>query len=568
MALDPHLDARQLQELAGSRPDLWDEIVQHPQCYPQLNEWITSQRQAHESSDHASNSSTALPVADAPDVHHPLASSTTPSIPAKSSRTPVIVIGVLITIIVILALVLAGIATFKLRHSEPAYAYGVVKVDEAPLPEKSVVLASRVSPDGQSVYSLVVRQKVDESQEFETTLIRTTPGSDVVEETVVPLEETAVFTDPLAELCHLGFDSDCSHQIDESTIEYVGFGTFTWDENRSVWTHNDVAYSTDVILGVVGETVFGSRTARGIEGSAATGVAVVEDVTAFDRQTGSERWTYKLEKPGFVSVDANGLVVVEGITLPAEVREYFATTEYSARDVTALFTELGERTDRYYRLTPASSEKEAEIVTNPQSSVQITTSIFGPAPDAIRSFDYMNTFYPFAADAGCPGFDEQRSDGYQSVTPLPTQSERCWDLVENGRGNYSFGDFAPGTPARQSVESMGLVPGTHVAQDTALFTDVNADGYEDLIVFSRLGYLDIVGGDMNVFIFNPEDPERPLVYSYMSGPGFPGMEFWVEDGLVKFGLNGCAMVDLRFEGTGSEVTVTRVRGIEDYLQCN
>lgn len=38
--LDPQLSGLQLQELAGQRPDLWPEILAHPNCYPELAQWI------------------------------------------------------------------------------------------------------------------------------------------------------------------------------------------------------------------------------------------------------------------------------------------------------------------------------------------------------------------------------------------------------------------------------------------------------------------------------------------------------------------------------------------------
>jgi hypothetical protein len=38
---DPNIDAQTLARLAETRPDLWPAIQRHPNCYPQLQQWIS-----------------------------------------------------------------------------------------------------------------------------------------------------------------------------------------------------------------------------------------------------------------------------------------------------------------------------------------------------------------------------------------------------------------------------------------------------------------------------------------------------------------------------------------------
>lgn len=45
-ALSPDLSAEELAILAAERPDLWDEILQHPAVYPGLSEWIEERRES------------------------------------------------------------------------------------------------------------------------------------------------------------------------------------------------------------------------------------------------------------------------------------------------------------------------------------------------------------------------------------------------------------------------------------------------------------------------------------------------------------------------------------------
>src|SRR5690625_7668603 len=44
---DPSISAHRLQELAQTHPQLWDEILRHPNVYPGLADWIRT-RQAEQ----------------------------------------------------------------------------------------------------------------------------------------------------------------------------------------------------------------------------------------------------------------------------------------------------------------------------------------------------------------------------------------------------------------------------------------------------------------------------------------------------------------------------------------
>lgn len=550
MALDPNLTSHQLLELARTRPDLWDEVLQHPACYTELSQWISAQRLVQE------QETTPPPAELAYRTHHQSAET-------QSSRIPKIIVGTLIAIIVVLGLVLAGMVALQSFRSEPGYAYGVVRTNEGALPAQSVVLASRVGPHDQAVYSLVARHNGDDSEAFEIAVMRTTPGSEIVEETSVPLEETSALINPSVELCRLGFGIDCSQENDENTVDYVGFGTFTWDQQQSAWTHDDVTYSADVILGVVGDTVFGSTTAAGIEGSVETGGAVVKEVTAFDMQSGTERWTYQLQKPGFVSVDTEGLVVVEGVTLPPDVRQHFVDTDYSARDVAALFTELGERTDSYYRLAPAENEEKAETVTDPQPPIHILADIFGPAPDAIRNFDHLNAIYPFNWEPDCWG-QNTRGDRYtESMSKPPKTPEQCWVQLTNATGEYTQGIWVPGSDHRQNFS--GFI-GLKLDLDTVKYMDVNNDGFEDVVIRGYYHFDATPGTSIFVWVFDPHDPDHPKLYYDTTGSSSPGVDFWMENGRLQFGDSSiCSLRQYTVSSTDDTVEV-HVPNIE-YIDC-
>ena len=51
---DPAIEPLRLQELAQTHPHLWDEILQHPNVYPGLADWIR-ERQAAEAANQPSD---------------------------------------------------------------------------------------------------------------------------------------------------------------------------------------------------------------------------------------------------------------------------------------------------------------------------------------------------------------------------------------------------------------------------------------------------------------------------------------------------------------------------------
>lgn len=45
---NPHFTAQDLQSIASVRPDLYDSVLRHPNCYPELASWINARRSASE----------------------------------------------------------------------------------------------------------------------------------------------------------------------------------------------------------------------------------------------------------------------------------------------------------------------------------------------------------------------------------------------------------------------------------------------------------------------------------------------------------------------------------------
>lgn len=73
---DPTIDASTLGQLASSRPDLWQQILQHPNCYPELRQYIQQQSGAAPPPPPAQSAESAPP-------HQPSPSQPPPTPPAE-----------------------------------------------------------------------------------------------------------------------------------------------------------------------------------------------------------------------------------------------------------------------------------------------------------------------------------------------------------------------------------------------------------------------------------------------------------------------------------------------------
>lgn len=125
----------------------------------------------------------------------------------------------------------------------------------------------------------------------------------------------------------------------------------------------------------------------------------------------------------------------------------------------------------------------------------------GPDKDAIKAFDYKNSFALATTtdNSDCTFFNE---DGSAMFLKLPDTNDGCWYSMVEGESQEVTDMYGP---------ELGELPWLKFDGRDSLFqpeyTDVNSDGFLDLLV---------TGGnpecsDDFVYIFDPADPEHPFV---------------------------------------------------------
>lgn len=118
------------------------------------------------------------------------------------------------------------------------------------------------------------------------------------------------------------------------------------------------------------------------------------------------------------------------------------------------------------------------------------------APDAIKNFDYMNSYVP----AGL--IDDETCKHYEGFYKIPDGDDECWYDMNGGR-------------SAEMIEYMTYDRrfGFDRFDPNPRYDDYDGDGYLDLIVIG--GGVD--SWDEVMYVFDPQDPARPYVGHVLSG---------------------------------------------------
>lgn len=178
-------------------------------------------------------------------------------------------------------------------------------------------------------------------------------------------------------------------------------------------------------------------------------------------------WSKELATPGQVSFDGSNIIVTSFEGSKVSIEGYGAVEE---------------------------SQK-------PTESPALVGAAKGPDKDAIKAFDYKNSFALATTtdNSDCTFFNE---DGSAMFLKLPDTNDGCWYSMVEGESQEVTDMYGP---------ELGELPWLKFDGRDSLFqpeyTDVNSDGFLDLLV---------TGGnpecsDDFVYIFDPADPEHPFV---------------------------------------------------------
>ena len=190
---------------------------------------------------------------------------------------------------------------------------------------------------------------------------------------------------------------------------------------------------------------------------AAPGVDNAKALSGFSPE-GKLLWSKELATPGQVSFDGSRVIVTSFEGSKVSIEGYGAVEE---------------------------SQK-------PTESPTLVEAAKAPDKDAIKDFDYKNSFAPFAYFK--PGVDCHHDDTNRPVLrKIPDTNDGCWSNMVEGESQerLPWDDSAPLLTLSNFEEQ---------------YVDINADGYTDLLL---VGNSSSEGGFTFAYIFDPTDPEHP-----------------------------------------------------------
>ncbi|MDO5747046.1 MAG: hypothetical protein Q4P66_05235 [Actinomycetaceae bacterium] len=570
--LDPHLTASQLQKLAVERPELHEEILSHPQCYPDLAVWIRNY------------SATVMSQSAAPHTSY----SAQPK-PAerkvkkqKKSRGNRIV-TILVAAVVVFALVGTALWgwVFYMKH-QAAYAYGVMITNEHSVPDGAAVLAS--ASKGDTVYSLVIKTTKDSVESY---VMETKHGkikSALKAKLSTPLKE--VMTDPSHTLCNEVDGLTCKpskrKKASESKegeapakVTLQANMELTWDDEEEQWVGKNATYDSNLIFGHVDDFIIGTQTCGRYAGRTDTAAIPTDSITAYSIATGKPVWSQELQAPGYVAISDNTIVVTDAAAV-SDTPDVQVTEDTNDEEIAELATSLIDNSQHshVYELAPAQKNKATSIAPS------TTKEPAGPqvAVDAIKELDFANLYLPYPGQEnattseetkGCPAeyWNDDRfapNNGLYYVhrfQKMPAgQGDPCWLELRNGESleRKRWGDtrtiqigWVSKIDAHWGEEDVKGLSATGDVNDTWAigYQDINHDGFLDAVIGGGLGEV----GATYVAILDPEDPEHPFM-SLLWGTQFESMGFTEEGIFEAVALQKCVSGRIVIEGMPPKIT--------------
>lgn len=399
--------------------------------------------------------------------------------PSKNTTNP---LHVTISIVLVLVIAVLSYLLYGLTIGHTAtYSYGVVKVDERPRADQSIVLSSALSEDGTQLYNLLARV-TDHTASYVVETITMAPGKAdeaAVETQIDIVDPHKPLKNPHQTLAE-GLHSPTHLSTAGPSDTRITFATkaFDWDSSVEKWISGSTNFDADVLYGIVDNLVIGTRHAPDFAGRADGYSIPAAEVTAFNLETGDPVWAYALDNPGYVSIASNTIAVSEvphSIDIAAaqifEGDEYISYLEGAAADAKGASV---------YRLAPSRSD----LTSSEQAVSAVEIPEFIPINrHAIRDFDYRNATY--ALRDQFDGLTQLTlTNGLMYLTQPPPDDSWTITYPESPRTILSD----PDTP-------------------DSYYGDFNQDGYEDLMV-PLMHSTSVYGGngwlvEFVVFVWDP-----------------------------------------------------------------
>lgn len=435
------------------------------------------------------------------------------------------------------------------------FGYGVATVNEHPIPEGGVALASDIK--GDSVRSVIITGSGLDAKPRQLD----TWGGNLRSE-FIPTDFPGSLTDILQDPYYIGLcpllNRPCSPEIgDPATadgVALIGIGRLWWEPEESKWVSETQGYEANLIFGTLGDYLIGNRTNGEYAGYENTSTIPVDSITAFSIATGEPVWTKELPHPGFVTVGANSITVVETPVGSVDPPDYtFAEDTYIyVEQLTQASSDL-----QIYELVAATKDN-TEVVFSAPPQASATAPILSPkAIDkvGIKNYEFANGYFPniFLSEDRCqPGFwhyDDEINNGivspsaFNKVPMSADEVDSCyWYTMSAGNSvemETIWGETMPALMlnkrgSQDESAEFELAPGGEL-DDTwfIAYQDINGDGYLDAIIPMN------EGGAIVYYaaIFDPETPDFPFI-TYLWGTQSE-MGRLTEDGYFELSDGDC-----------------------------
>ncbi|MBD3689839.1 hypothetical protein H8R18_01120 [Nanchangia anserum] len=410
----------------------------------------------------------------------------------------------IIAVITIAILAMLGLIGLKVMKGQDSLRSGVKTVGAAQLPEPAFPLAVGSTRD--AVYSLALISDATNRDQVTAAIFRRDFGSrEAVRSGSIDADLDRVLEDPRAALCQEVNNLPCQAR----TAEQID--GWTWDPADLLWQKNGKRLMADIVYGEVDGVVLGASTTSMVGDGQQDRDAPVNEIMAFDPDSGRILWTKRYDHPVIFSLDGERIA---GVTV-----RYGDDGDQPQQTNNHMFELVG------------ADAADSEAVSAP-----LQTDSGSQPRDAIRAFDFGNATW-------------KMQEGDDAIHTCHFVDGTCSPDDETGA-------ISPEIPALEVNSHNGGI----------IYGDVDGDGYEDAVVALSRDFARYGGNawqvEYYVWLWDSSRHEAKNVLTPLASSGRCGpriREVRIVNGLVEYTWQDEADGDSCASGPSGAMNTARVR---------
>lgn len=483
--LSPQLSANELRELAKKSSLYHEEIIKHPNCFPELVDWIRTYGDfipaviVEDDGYMAEETETTEPEEDAKEAKREESYAD-----ARAGTKQLLLFALAVLLILALAGAIVGMWYLKshsgaqnaqeiIQETRPDFTAGAALGRKIPLPAGQAPLVSRIDRKTGDIYILTVSAKAE-------TLLGQVIKSNVLSKdewasTDVSADANTLVSHPYEVLCSAVPVLDCDGEQLSKVREFAPNAdqTLTYSLDDLMWHLDDQVIDASMFFGALdSDLVLASKGLTQYVGIGLPGQIPVTEVSAISLNNGKANWRLSLDEPAFVTSGGNYAVALRCPKLEVDPAAIFAGK-----------TPLSAATVEKFLDTKASCSMQ-EIVPATAENADSRVAIGDEVPDRtqIKGKNFDDSEWKVPNNTETPS-DITLSNGQYLLTSLPE------DMVSGTHVDLS-------KPVWE-VGAEGFAEGGA----KAVFGDINADGYLDALVALKHSNLYRSDPDWTVFVY-------------------------------------------------------------------